>query len=189
MSERYYDSGNRLAQDACALVSRDEENESVIDYNLTNFYATPCSRKRDQVTRFMASQPNLNSVEGYGVMPCSIDSDSQLRNIPLTHGRSRMQLGSRTFQAIPDLARGTSVPCVESRLQQGENTYITSRVCDKYAEKQFARFETLMNPCWFIPANQLPFPASSTVIMKDNDAFCNNASQPRSQTNLRGHCK
>lgn len=162
----YFDSGNRLAQDACALVARDAENMSVSDYVLTNFHAPVCTSDREKIQSFMETHPNLHSVDGYSAQACQIDRDSQLRFAQLSRGRSRIQLQQRFFQAVPDLARGVSVPCVESELQQGESTHITHKACDKYSERSFARFTPLLNPCWFIPQQQMPFPQSSTNLAK-----------------------
>ena len=103
----YFDAGNRLAQDGCALQAREEGNVGVNDYLLTNFYAPGCSESRERVKEFAVQNVNLNTVEGYGVQPCHIDGDSSLRLVPPSHGRSRAQLHPREFQAVPDLSRAT----------------------------------------------------------------------------------
>lgn len=176
---RYFDTGNRLAMDECAVVSRDLENDSINEYWLTNYYANGCSRDRANVTSFMTSQQNLRSVEGYGIQRCDVDKDSGLRIGDLGRERSKLQLNTRTFRAVPYLDRGASAPCVESRLQQGESTQFSQhRACDKYAEQPFARFTPLQNPCWHIPPHQMPFPQSSTDIMRRHDTVCNSGIRP-----------
>lgn len=173
----YFDAGNRLAQDGCALQAREEGNVGVNDYLLTNFYAPGCSESRERVKEFAVQNVNLNTVEGYGVQPCHIDGDSSLRLVPPSHGRSRAQLHPREFQAVPDLSRGRSSPCVESELQQGTATGMR-KPCDKYAEKSYDRFTPLLNRCWFIPSTYIPFPESSTAIMKRYDTVCDGSSAP-----------
>jgi hypothetical protein len=168
----YFDSGNRLAQDACALVARDAENTSVSDYVLTNFHTPVCTSQRGDIQNFMEAHPNLHSIDGYSAQACQIDSDSQLRFSQLSRGRSRIQLQQRFFRAVPDLARGVSVPCVESQLQQGESTHLTHKACDKYSERSFARFTQLLNPCWHIPQRQMPFPQSSTALTRAAETKC-----------------
>jgi hypothetical protein len=146
---RYFDFGNRLSQDSCALKASDNENQSVLDYNIYNTYnIDACEKKNEELTRFIAQNPNLRYREGYGFAnPCLIDVDSQLRNQRVsTNGREKQQLGVRFFHAVPDVSRGAFAPNTESMLKSGRVDTTDERQCDRVSEKDFDRFVPL-NSC------------------------------------------
>lgn len=142
---RYFDSGNRVNQDECALQVKDRENQSVSDYNTFNFFELGnCQDRFNKVNEFSSANPNLVFRMGYGVASsCSVDSDNNLRyGQEVTHGPERKTLCTRNFIASPNLSRGTCVPNLESQLISGLDT-ITPRDCHKLAETQWGVFMPL----------------------------------------------
>lgn len=143
---RYFDNGNKVRQDACALETRSRENQSFIDYNTFNFYQAgrSCSKVEQDVQSLANEYPNMRFRVGYGVASaCTIETDNKLRyGFDLTHGPERQNLSSRNFVAGPDFSRGQSVPQVESILLNGEDT-INQRDCYKLAELPFAVFQPM----------------------------------------------
>ena len=146
---RYFDSTNRVNQDACALESRNRENESMINYNMYNFFQPDgnCEKSNKQVLDFASEYPNLTYRVGYGVAsPCTIDNDNTLRyGFNMTHGSERQNLCARSFVANPNFSRGSLIPNIESALLNGVDT-IQNRDCHKIAETQLGVFQPL-SPC------------------------------------------
>jgi hypothetical protein len=90
----------------------------------------------------------------------------------LVQPRQRKQLSAREFVAVPDLGRGSVAPSMESRLQQGSDTSITDRVCDKYGSRDFARILPPPQSCWYMPNTVGTVPANSKDIMRAHDSAC-----------------
>ena len=140
---RYFDNGNRLSMDSCAIAAREYENQSVIDYNTYNFFNNgdpSCDSAAGKAREMMMEYPNMRFRTGYGVADaCVIDSDSEVR-IRGTNLREKepQQLNARLFQAVPNLGRGTLVPNLESMLIQGVDTGAL-RDCHHIAEVQYHR--------------------------------------------------
>ena len=142
---RYFDSTNKVSQDACALEARDRENASMIDYNTFNFYG-PCAETDKKVKELAQEHPNLTFRIGYGVASsCTIEDDNKLRMGFDLRGPERKNLCSRNFVAAPSFARGHLIPNLESALLNGVDTLI-DRDCYKLAETQFGVFQPL-NSC------------------------------------------
>jgi hypothetical protein len=142
---RYTNLSNRLNDDGCALKTKSLTNDSVINNRLYNFYYNKdCSCP---VLDDIAMENNFTVREGYGYASgCTVDTDSDLRlNSTLTHDKSRQQLCSRTFSAVPSLNKGGIIPNIESRLKNADDTSDIRNV-DKVMEKQFDVF-TPMIPC------------------------------------------
>lgn len=146
---KYFDNGNRVNQDACAMEVRDRENQSMTDYSTFNFYqaGTTCEAQEKKLRELSSSHPNLTFRVGYGVASsCTIDEDNKLRyGSDLTHGPERQTLCTRTFVASPSLGKGQSIPNLESILINGVDT-VVERDCHKIAESQFGVFAP-MAPC------------------------------------------
>lgn len=139
---RYFDNGNRVNQDVCALEARNRENQSLTDYKTYNFYNADgtCEELEKKLRTFSSDYPNLTFRVGYGVASaCTIEEDNKVRYVNPTHGRERQTLCTRNFVASPALGKGQSVPNLESILINGEDT-LTERDCHKIAESQFGVF-------------------------------------------------
>jgi len=179
----YYDSGNRLSMDPCALVNREQGNVSVTNYMLDPLRAPACTDAKTKINAFAAQHPNLRMRDGFSAQGCMIDTDTRLRfSRGSQQGMPQGPLVTRTFVAVPNMARGLSRPVLESQIQQGVDTYLTDRVCDKYSERDLAHWIPLQNPCYFTTANFLPFPADSRYINKRHDlTVCPQGRAPRLQ--------
>lgn len=143
---RYFDVGNRLTQDSCALKTRDNENKSMMDYRLYNpFNIDQCEKKIEKLNALVAENPNLRFRDGYGhTVPCMIDQDSMLRNeAKVTNTREKQPLNTRFFHAVPDVSHGAFIPNTESMLKLGGVDSTHERQCDRLAEKNFNRFVPL----------------------------------------------
>ena len=135
-AQRYYDGGNRLTQDGCALKAKEYENQSILDYNTFNFY-TGCSDMKTKADALVNEYPNLRYHMGYGVAdPTLIDKDSSVRLSgqtlrPVDH----QQLQTRLFTAVPSLEKGCLIPNLESMLKNGTDTSLYND-CHNLAEFQ-----------------------------------------------------
>lgn len=139
----YFDNGNKLRQDACALDARDRENQSQIDYNTFNFFHAggTCTEVEQKVKSLANEYPNMRFRVGYGVASsCTIEEDNKMRyGADVTHGPERRNLNSRNFVAGPNFSRGQLIPNLESVLITGVDT-INERDCYKLAESQYGVF-------------------------------------------------
>jgi hypothetical protein len=138
---KYFDSGNKVGQDACAIETRNRENASVSDYNTYNYFNAngTCEEYDVKIKAFAEENPNLSYHMGYGVASCKIDDDSRMRNPNMTHGHEKKSLCVRNFIASPDLGKGQNSPNLESILINGVDTLVASD-CNKLAEIQFPIF-------------------------------------------------
>lgn len=145
---RYFDSGNKVRQDPCAIETRERENQSYIDYNTYNFYASgTCGETYARVQQLADENPNMRFRVGYGVASdCTIDQDNKLRyGFNMTHGPERQTLNARNFVACPDFSRGQCSAELESALINSVDTK-DARDCQKLAEMQLGVFQPL-SPC------------------------------------------
>ena len=155
--------------DGCAQSARGETNESVSEYWTTNFHGKVCGGAKKKTEEFMLDNPNLRLVDGFGVDSCLIAEETSMRmDSGLTQPRSRKQLNAREFQAVPDLSKGVPAPVLESRLVQGQDTFVY-RNCEKFGSVDFNRYVPLINPCWHISKTTYPVPQSSKDIMRQHD--------------------
>ena len=144
---RYFDNGNKLTQDECAIQAKDRDNQNINMYNTFNFYdVIPCDQL-NKLQDFAMENPNLTYRIGYGfASPCVIDNDSKMRmGADITHGHERRNLCTRNFVAGPSLNRGGLEPDVESALINGTRTF-SNRDCHKIAETDLGYFAPL-DPC------------------------------------------
>lgn len=132
---------NRLTQDKCALMTKELQNRSVIDYNMFNMYPSSSCCANDEMLDFTINNPNLHYRDGYGnVSGCTVNMDSELRNnAKMTNFREKEQLCTRWYQGCPNIGKGGLIPNIESRLHTGEDT-LDIKECDIIAEKNFDRF-------------------------------------------------
>jgi hypothetical protein len=158
--------------DACALHARYEENQSVTEHVLHNYHAGVCSRGKRDIQDFMISNPNLRLTDGVGVNGCIIDKETYIFQSALGKPRQRKQLSAREFVAVPNLGRGSVAAGMESQLQQGNDTSLTDRVCDKYGSRDFARILPPPQSCWYMPNTLGPIPVNSKDMMRDLDRAC-----------------
>ena len=141
---KYFDWENKISMDPCALLTKDRENESIIDYNTYNFYGN-CEDNIAKLIDFSSQYPNLRFRDGYGVAnSCVIDAESEMRmSSEVTHGPEKRQYQVRNFQAVPAYNRGSCAPNTESYLINGMDTTLL-RQCDRLSERDFERFEPLL---------------------------------------------
>ena len=139
---RKFELEHRIGADECAQSARELQNRSIDDYYLFNAYSTnsaDCKAEEEKVRAFMSAN-HISYRDGYGFAnQCHVDDDSKIRmGQEMTHDRSRTQLFTRTFQAVPNFARGGLIPNVESRLVQGDQVS-DKRACDVLAEVNYNR--------------------------------------------------
>lgn len=143
---------NRLADDVCARTARDDQNKTIAERNLYNFYRThDCKCPLfDQ----MLFENNMVAKDGYGFTSgCTVDEDSRMRlDAQVTHDRGPIQLCTRWYHGNPDLSRGGVCEggpgsCVGAELGvlAGAETrdVATGQCCRPLAEKDFDRFVPL----------------------------------------------
>lgn len=137
---KYFDSGNRLTEDRCAILTKELQNKSISDYTFYNMYSTS-SCDTDDIMNFTINNVNLRYKDGFGnVNACTVDDDSEIRNnAKLTNMREKEQLCTRWYQAGPNIGKGGLIPNLESRLILAEDTS-DMKECDKLAERDFDRF-------------------------------------------------
>jgi hypothetical protein len=145
--EQYFDQGNRLTQDSCAIVARDLENQSVFDYLTFNPKTLPCEGEIKRISDFQSCYPNLRFKSGYGQVPsCRIDGDSAMRYNPETlRHPERKPLYTRVFTAAPNLGKGTCVPNTESYLKTGAWDTTLNKDCSSLAETNFDRYTPFLS--------------------------------------------
>ena len=145
---KYFDQTHRVGSDDCNKTSQLLQSEGISKYNMFNFYKTNIPECDDSVKKMQefASDNYMHVREGYGFTnSCKVDTDSDLRfkSSLLTNDKGRTQLFARTFQATPNLFRGTIEPQVESKLIQGEY-YGHEKSCLKTTEQPFDTFIPLI---------------------------------------------
>jgi hypothetical protein len=142
----YFDSGNRLSQDCCTLLVRDNENSGVSSYTLTDMRAGRGSgSKRASFAATARQHCNLRPWDGYGISANAVDDDSRLRNeSAVTHTRERIQLPKRVFTAVPNLANGKSAPDAESTMVLGSLDTTLHRPPGRLAERGWDRFDPVL---------------------------------------------
>ena len=109
MDNHYFDSDTSIGMDTCAINQRNMDNDSIIDYNLFNYFQPneSCQDHLKKVVATSTSYPNLTTKIGYGIASCFIDEDTKARfDTQVTHGPERQQLHVRPFGAVPNLSRG-----------------------------------------------------------------------------------
>lgn len=147
---KYFDKEHRTGDDSCAIQSEMQQNDKISNYMLFNNYlgAGDCENETQLLQNMsklkeFATENNLRMRDGYGVInPCNIDRDSSMRFHGDLRDRTRNQMFARTFQAVPNLGRGSVNTDSESKIQQGAPTWNTVD-CD---EQQLNVF-TPMIPC------------------------------------------
>lgn len=143
---KYFDNGNKVSQDACALDHKQRENNSYNHYMTFNAYEMQgsCEDQDAKLQNFAMEHPNLTFRVGFGVTsPCKVDEDSKIRmGAEVTNYGGRQNLCTRNFVAGPNFSRGESQPVIESILLNGVDT-IEKKDCHKLAECQFNVFQPL----------------------------------------------
>jgi hypothetical protein len=125
MPLRAYCNGGRTKDDKCALEDASARNDALVNYFLYNAYATrrdnpQCREVIQGMVDFSCANENLWFKDGFGnANVCDIDSDSKFRTGQLTNPRTKCQLTTRTYTAVPALYRGGLQPVTESRLKMG----------------------------------------------------------------------
>jgi len=132
---KYFDKENRVGSDDCAHKAQDRGNQDMFDYHTFNIFQTnksdqeACAKASSELEEFYTGN-FMRIRNGFGVTSsCFVDEDSEIRRNNLTQHKGPMQLFQRTFQAVPDFSHGTVEPEIESRIQQGNNTY-NAQECD-----------------------------------------------------------
>ena len=135
-----FDKQHRIGNDECWKTAQQTQSDKIENYYLFNPYKTNvenCKEKEDTLREFM-SENHMNYKEGYGnTNSCHVDDDTKLRNnSEITHGKCKNQLSTRLFTSGPDLSVGGFEPILESRITQGESTFI-DKACESYRGKGF----------------------------------------------------
>jgi hypothetical protein len=141
-----FEGRTQLYDDECAINAREYQNMSIHEYRLWNDYNYACNSEGEKkLQQFSTTHPNLHYRNGVGMTTsCHVEKDSDLRlNAKITSEKARNQLFHRFYQNNPYLGKGKTVPNVESRLMQSEDTS-KLKVCDRIAEKDFDRFIPLV---------------------------------------------
>lgn len=130
----YFDQGNSVSQDDCALQLRNNENSSMCEYLTSDLKGeNACD------TQLFLENPNLRCRNGFGFASSHvIDCDTRLRHKDPSHirGPDKRQLYARMFTDVPDMSVGTFIPNVESRLIMGHDTFV-DHGCRDLTELQF----------------------------------------------------
>lgn len=136
-----FDAANRLSQDGCAILARDIENQSIMDYTMFPINGgQTCEQTDARINQFAALCPNLRFRNGYGVSPCTIDIDSITKyGGGAVRTPEKNQLFTRVFQAVPSLNKGSCAPNTETFIFSGEESS-RGRTCGSLAERNFDRF-------------------------------------------------
>lgn len=138
-----YNWENRVSMDRCALVAKERENESIVEYNTYNFFTNEDYERRVKELNAIAwENQNLRFRHGYGIANEQVvDEDSRARYGAdrLTHGPERRQYNTRNFMAVPDFSKGGCAPNTEMWLKTPMDTHDLKQ-CDRVAEKAFDRF-------------------------------------------------
>lgn len=130
-NQHYFDSGNRLSQDTCALAVKDIGNSSIVDYYTTNL-GLNC-QQQEQARCLANEYPSMLFNFGYGVDCKVIDNESELKLSQQLRGPENQQLCTRLFTAVPDVGRAGLIPDTESMLKNGIDT-TALKDCHKTAE-------------------------------------------------------
>jgi hypothetical protein len=138
-----WDADNRLVDDPCAILARLRDNESISSYKFYDAFGRcgrTCKDRKDALSQFAGHHPTMQYWDGYGIAPCDVDGDSQLKHDSRwTNPKEKQQLPKRVFTSVPDLARGKGHVNVESMLISGEDTSDLKQ-CARLAEVPFDRF-------------------------------------------------
>lgn len=176
-----FENEHRVGADECAINARDYQDMSIADYSTWNTYMMQCNKEGEQkLEDFSSKHNNLHYRNGYGfTTACVVDNDTDLRlNGKITHEKPKTQLFSRSFVAVPDLARGVVVPNLLSRLVSGGEDTTQVRECNRLTELDWQRFTPLI-PCLKDNVQNvkhvvLPFPQNgenSRILMKNSQTL------------------
>ena len=178
---RLFLSEQGLADDPCAILTKDFQNTSIEQYNLDNYYWTKdceCPINND----FVLDNLNLRGRDGYGnVNKCAVNTDSDLKYSSLVHPKGREQLCVRWYQGVPNLDDGGLLPNLESRLKYGSEDTSIIRDCDRVTEKDFDRWTPLL-PCYALTVQD-----PKHIVMPNNATNANTRSYVQDDRYLQ-HC-
>jgi hypothetical protein len=142
----------RLCSDTCAKEAKDNQNDSIINYDLYQYLHVPCDGAHARFPSFAYDHVNLTGRTGYGVAEgCVVDNYSMLRNDPaqMTRDKCKTQLFTRIFQGAPNLGCGMGDPEKELNVLSGSSSSTfegTKFPCKKsLMEKQLYHFDPLLD--------------------------------------------
>ena len=114
-------------------------------YSISNFHDCEC--KTPNTNRIANKHPTLTHRDGYGwtsTFGCNIDDDSKMRNAKnITNPRLIHQLNTRPYLTVPYMGRGSGNICVESVLNNSEDTG-QKRSCNTMSGINIDRFVPLV---------------------------------------------
>lgn len=139
---RYFEQSDRIGSDGSALDARMRENISIHDYKMQNRIIQPTDIK-EKATQIVNDNPNMRWTDGMD--PKVIDINSSIRYTEQTNIKEKQQLNIRYFHAIPNLAKGSHKPDIESELMNGETSTSSKSSTFKNAEIDFQRFVPFVN--------------------------------------------
>ncbi len=168
MSAAYeFNSKTRLADDRCAVSSRDQRSTGPGAYMIAQDYRGGQGGALQQKAAGIAlANPTMTYGVGYGSATAAvIDDESVLRNYQVqTHdSRCAGRVQPRPFLTVPFMGKGSGGPDIESRLQHGELTQ-GKRECGDVTEGSWPVFaplnsilaENVQNPKHLIPEVAAP---------------------------------
>ena len=127
---------HRPSDDRCAYTVEEDQNQSIFDYNVYNYYSKP----RKDLVDFASDNVNLRFADGTGVSaPESIDVESGIKNKPKWTPRGVQQLAVRTYHAVPDMTGGAVHDTAgEESVQWGDHNFNRSTALSGvFIEQQF----------------------------------------------------
>lgn len=104
-SKRLFFDLHRPTDDKCAYTVEEDQNKSLFDYNVYNYFGKGIKNLVD----FTSDHVNLRFGDGVNGLasPETIDTDSAFRNDKKWTPRGVQQLPVRTYHAVPDLSGGS----------------------------------------------------------------------------------
>jgi hypothetical protein len=130
-----YDNTGRLSYDMCAIDQRNAATRAAAEYPLAQLRDPAATSSPSRALERALEHPTMQAWDGYGMSPEEVDGDSRMRlDAEATHPRSRLQLSTRVFTAVPDLSRGNDP---DGQVLFGGPR---ERPCDSLSEHDFDRF-------------------------------------------------
>lgn len=150
---------HRIRADTCAINWQNEYNDSISDYNTTNYYLGKdnCDTEK-KIKQFGADNHQVYRINNAGINVCDLNSDATIRyKVIQDNPRAKVQLYPRVFAGVPNTEHGGLNVKVEDRVKVGQYSYC-SKDCDSLAEKEFPVFiplipclkKSMQNPCTVI---------------------------------------
>lgn len=138
--------GTRRKDDPDVIQDQKQTDKKINKYSLSG--GGGGFHDHDKVKKMTTEHRALQAWMGYGPSAEHIGTESIIRNdVVSTNSPHRKQTKTRTFLAVPNLARGEHLPNIETRLQNGQDTQTDKGPgSSTVSEKQFPVFHPEMRP-------------------------------------------